>query len=433
MGKRRKMNADHVRPRNMPAPSPEALENHLNALLSPLVSAQLSYYRQLGLRERILGLPLMVATVLTLIWRQVPSVHELNRLLAREDLLWAKATTVTQQALSQRFLGFPADVFERVLLALVDELAQRWRARTQRPLPPSLKWATTHFERVWIVDGSSLEALFKKLKSLQDVSQTLGGKIYTIVDGCTHLPVQVKFEDNPYTADPTQWEWLREAMPSHSLLLMDRGFYDFAEFDAVVNQGSHWITRLKKASFRVLETFSHTSTLLDQVIRLGHVRGNATPIVVRLIKVRHGNTWYSYITSVTDPTVLPPYVVADLYAHRWQIETAFNLVKRLLGLSYLWTGSINGIKLQIWATWLFYAVLLDLCDAVANELMLPTERISVEMVFRGLYHFHQAYNRGQTTNFVTFLCDPDNRDLGVVKQLRKARQRAPLNLAPFPT
>ncbi len=40
-------------------------------------------------------------------------------------------------------------------------------------------------------------------------------------------------------------------------------------------------------------------------------------------------------------------------------EDAFNIVKRLLGLSYLWTGSINGIKLQIWATWLFYAVLVD--------------------------------------------------------------------------
>jgi hypothetical protein len=51
-------------------------------------------------------------------------------------------------------------------------------------------------------------------------------------------------------------------------------------------------------------------------------------------------------------------------------------VKRLLGLSYLWTGSINGVKLQVWATWLFYAVLIDLADAVADELSLPFDRIS---------------------------------------------------------
>ncbi|MDZ8236795.1 MAG: hypothetical protein RMZ69_06400 [Nostoc sp. ChiQUE01a] len=37
-----------------------------------------------------------------------------------------------------------------------------------------------------------------------------------------------------------------------------------------------------------------------------------------------------------------------------------------MGLSYLWTGSINGVKLQVWAIWLFYAVLIDLADAVAD-------------------------------------------------------------------
>ncbi|NJN99606.1 MAG: IS4 family transposase, partial [Anaerolineales bacterium] len=56
----------------------------------------------------ILNLPLMVAAVLTMLWRQVPSVHELNRMLAREDLLWGQAVKVSQQALSQRFLSFPA-------------------------------------------------------------------------------------------------------------------------------------------------------------------------------------------------------------------------------------------------------------------------------------------------------------------------------------
>jgi hypothetical protein len=57
----------------------------------------------------------------------------------------------------------------------------------------------------------------------------------------------------------------------------------------------------------------------------------------------------------------------------------------LLALSYLWTGSINGVKLQVWSTWLFYAVLVDLGDAIAQELELPFDRISLEMVYRGLY------------------------------------------------
>jgi hypothetical protein len=62
--------------------------------------------------------------------------------------------------------------------------------------------------------------------------------------------------------------------------------------------------------------------------------------------------------------------------------------KRLLCLSYLWTGSLNGIQLQIWGTWLFYAVLIDLGDAVTDELSLPFDSISLEMIYRGLYHFY---------------------------------------------
>jgi hypothetical protein len=79
--------------------------------LTPAIFAQHAYYQQLGMRARILNLPLMVAVVLTLLWRQVPGVQELNRLLAREDLLWCRATKVSQQALSQRFLAFPSELF----------------------------------------------------------------------------------------------------------------------------------------------------------------------------------------------------------------------------------------------------------------------------------------------------------------------------------
>ena len=114
---------------------------------------------------------------------------------------------------------------------------------------------------------------------------------------------------------------------------------------------------------------------------------------VRLIEIKEGIAVHSYITSVQDPNVLPPYVVGDLYRRRWRIEDAFHTVTAKLGLSYLWTGSINGIKLQVWATWLFYAVLVDLGDAKllqsrfanADELSLPFDRISLEMLYRGLY------------------------------------------------
>jgi hypothetical protein len=122
--------------------------------------------------------------------------------------------------------------------------------------------------------------------------------------------------------------------------------------------------------------------------------------------------------------------VADLYRKRWRIEEAFNLVKRLLGLSYLWVGSINGIKLQIWGTWLFYAILIDLGDAVADELSLPFDRISLEMIYRGLYHFGVANQKGKAKDPVQYFAASENKDLGIVKQLRKNNTK--LIVAPFP-
>lgn len=95
--KRTNRNPDHVQKHTRPSPNNEEIAHQLEALLTPAIFAQEAYYRQLGLRERILNLPLMVAVVLTLLWRQVPAVQELNRLLAREDLLWCRATKVSQQ------------------------------------------------------------------------------------------------------------------------------------------------------------------------------------------------------------------------------------------------------------------------------------------------------------------------------------------------
>lgn len=117
----------------MPSENYEAIEERLKELLMPAVFGQMSYDRELGMCSQILSLPLMIAAVLTILWRQVPSVYELTRLLAREHLLWCKTVKVSQQALSERFLVFPATLFERVYKALLPELKARWAAR-QRPI-----------------------------------------------------------------------------------------------------------------------------------------------------------------------------------------------------------------------------------------------------------------------------------------------------------
>ncbi len=99
---------------------------NLVALLTPAITSQENYYRSRGLRDRILNLPLMVAAVLTLLWRDVAGVAELTRMLAREGFLWCQPTSVSQQAISQRFLNFPSELFEKVFKSLLPSLRTAW-------------------------------------------------------------------------------------------------------------------------------------------------------------------------------------------------------------------------------------------------------------------------------------------------------------------
>lgn len=75
-------------------------------------------------------------------------------------------------------------------------------------------------------------------------------------------------------------------------------------------------------------------------------------------------------------------------------------------------------------------MIVDLGDAVADELYVPFDPISLEMIYRGLYHFSVAYQKGITTDPVKYLAAPENQDLGILKQQRKPRVK--LILAPFP-
>ncbi|MEM6614551.1 MAG: hypothetical protein AAF652_20365 [Cyanobacteria bacterium P01_C01_bin.72] len=84
---------DHARSRTHPNVNNQAISQQLEDLVKPCVYQQLAYYRSLGMRARILSLPLMLAAQrvranrrrkrrleglslrLTLIWRQKRLVH----------------------------------------------------------------------------------------------------------------------------------------------------------------------------------------------------------------------------------------------------------------------------------------------------------------------------------------------------------------------
>jgi hypothetical protein len=62
--------------RLLSAPPDEQITARLTEVVHPATLQLVSYYHQLGLRERLLTLPVMVALVLSLMWRQFSGVSE---------------------------------------------------------------------------------------------------------------------------------------------------------------------------------------------------------------------------------------------------------------------------------------------------------------------------------------------------------------------
>lgn len=406
------------------APPDEIVAGRLAEVVHPATLAQVDYYHRLGLRERVLTLPVMVALVLSMIWRQIDEVTELVRLLHTEGLLWAEPKKVSQQALSERFRTFPARLFLRVLLTILPVMHTRWQSR-QRPVLPEIAWAQARYTEVVVLDGSTLDALLRKVGLLRETETTpLAGRMTALLDLCSRLPRAIWYEEDAQAHDQRFWPRILKVLKAGSLLIFDLGYTNFAVYAQLTVAHITFITRAKSnLAYQVERYLQRTAQVHEALVWIG--KGDHQQLV-RLIEVMYKGKWYRYLTNELDTKRLPaPYVVA-LYWQRWRIEDAYAIVKRLLGLAYFWVGSHNGVQLQLWATWLLYAILVDLTDAVAETLNQPFAAISMEMIYRSLYFFTQAYHRGEAIDPVAYLAN-NATWLGVLKRKRK-RRPSPLHL-----
>ena len=408
----------------IPMPAVEDVEQRLMDLLSPSLLAPRQLERRdprqpqrlIRMRQRLLTLPVMVAIIVSLVWRRVPSVAEVQKVLAREGLWGGAPLQVSPQAITKRLDVLPAAVMGQ----LFTEVCARLQA--QPPSLPHPSWAAVweHFPRLAIVDGSTLEALRKKTQGLrQREGLVLAGRLMVMVEAFSHRPLWQLYTDDALANDKRFAAEILVALPVGGLLVFDLGFFSFLWFDDFTASRRFFVTRMReKTAYRTVRVLSSGLYYRDEIIAVGQYRSNPCQYPLRMVSVLWQGTWYRYLTNVLEPQVLSTRQVCELYRHRWRIEEAFALTKRLLDLAYVWTGSTNAIQLQISATLIFYAVLVTICQQVARVLGEPVERISVEMVFRAVYHYSRAVQRGESNDLVAFLAE-HAKLLGIVKRWRK--------------
>ena len=409
------------------APSDEQIKERIQEIVHPATLAQVSYFHRLGLRERTLSFVVMVAFVLEMIWRQIGSVSALTRLVQKEAVLWEQPRKVSQQAMSQRLSSLPSELFLQVLQDILPVMRERWMER-ERPLSAELLWAAERYRAVLAVDGSTLDALIRKIGLLQDLPENpLAGRMTALLDLCTRLPEKIWYESDPNAHDQNFWTEILSVLLPGSLLIFDKGYVNFTMFSKLTQAQVQYITRGKTNLVYTLErSLIKTAAVHDYLVWIGK---EETRQQIRLIEILYRGKWYRYLTNELDDKKLSTAYVVALYWQRWRIEDAYNIVKRLLGLAYFWCGAQIAVEMQIWATWLLYVVLIDLTDAVAEALNQPFSAISIEMVYRSLYFFTTARQRGETNDVVAYLA-AEAKFLGILKRKHKGENPSPLVFIP---
>jgi hypothetical protein len=248
----------------------------------------------------------------------------------------------------------------------------------------------------------------------------LAGRIAALLNAASLLPQEIWYEENSQAHDKVFWENAIGKLVRGSLILFDMGFTNHLNFDNLSERGLFFITRCKKkACIQIEKTLQVSAHLHDQLIWLGKDKTRCHHIL-RLVEVEYKGAWYRFLTNVLDPEILSAAYVAQLYQQRWRVEDAFQVAKRQLGLAYFWVGSMNGVQIQVWATWILYCVLVDLTDCVAAGIQRPFNDVSMEMVFKALYHFVHEKELGRADDVVDFLVQ-DAKFYGILKHRNRPK------------
>jgi hypothetical protein len=137
-----------------------------------------------------------------------------------------------------------------------------------------------------------------------------------------------------------------------TIVVMDRGYVDYAWFSRLTIEGVFFVTRLKdNALYRVVERRRAPERGLgqrDEVIRLTGVAAETRcPHNLRRVEV-YAPDKDETLVFLTNQLALGATTIAAIYKDRWQIELFFKALKQNLKIKTFVGTSANALKVQVW-------------------------------------------------------------------------------------
>jgi hypothetical protein len=211
------------------------------------------------------------------------------------------------------------------------------------------------------VDGSVLKTLSKIAQAAYLKNRfgetKCGWRLHTHFDIDRHVPKHVDVTSGLNSGKSDEKNVLRANLQPDHCYVMDRWYAQFQLFNDIHAIGSSYVCRLRDNSDlsqlvedRPLSAAAGQADVLgDRVVQLGSKEGKRTEHPVRVILVkcsphsergrRHGGKKGppsdGVLRIATNLLGVPAEVIADIYHHRWLIETFFRFFKHLLGCRHL--------------------------------------------------------------------------------------------------
>lgn len=356
----------HTPPLTEEASSSHPLMTHVLSFFETLLVSCELQTRSAGSQGRppSLTLPHLLLLCVRGLLEHVDGLRALWRLLLMKPLGSFVPVEVSSQAVRQRLLSVRLAPF-RCLLKQVNH------ALSLRASFPSATTLAPFATQIVALDETTLDAVARLCDDTKHLSsssmQLRVGKLVGLFDVRRQHWLRIEFRSDVLAHCKTGALLLLEDLAAGSLVLADLGYFGFAWFDYLTQQGYWWLSRLKpNTSYEIRHIFCEQGEVLDALIWLGTGRNRAAH-ACRLVQFRHGATLYRYVTNVLDPHQLGLADIAQLYARRWDIELAFRLLKEHLHLRYWWACEPILVLQQLWVTLIVAQVLHHLQAEIATR------------------------------------------------------------------
>ncbi len=183
-------------------------------------------------------------------------------------------------------------------------------------------------------------------------------KLHTLLDlrGC--IPVFIGITDGKTTDNKMLDALILEA---GAMYVFDRGYLDLKRLFRLQNANSFFVIRsksnLKLTRLKSLPVEKDSNIRSDKIVRFKHAKSFSDfPHRLRRIRI-FDEEQNRFLVFLTNNFTLPAKTIAQLYKHRWAVETFFKWIKQNLRVKHFFGNSRNAVETQIWIAVGFYLLL----------------------------------------------------------------------------